>query len=149
MTDQAKSPEVVSKGPLATRKAEMPSLREGERSELGETRERRLYSPRADILETNDEFIVVADLPGVDEKSIEVNLDKNILTITAHPAMEIPQGYALSFSEYVPGEYERRFVLSDMIDREKIEAGVKNGVLHLHLPKAGHAKPRRITVRGG
>jgi HSP20 family protein len=149
MTDQTKSHELVSTGPLATRKARVPSLHENERQELGEMRERRLYAPRADIVETSDEFYVIADLPGVDQRSVEVNLDKNILTITAHPTIEVPQGYNLSYSEYVPGDYERRFVLSDMIERDKIEANVKNGVLYLHLPKAGHAKARRITVRAG
>jgi len=146
MTDQTNSPETVSKGPLSTHKAEMAPAREDERRLAGEGRQRRLYSPRSDILETNDEFIVVADLPGVDENQVEVNLDRNILTITAHPAMEGPQGYQLSYGEYIPGDYERRFVLSDLIDREKIEASVNNGVLHLHLPKAGKAKARRITV---
>jgi len=149
MTDQAKSPETVSKGPLSTHKASAPSLRESGQKDLGEARQRRLYAPRADIVETNDEFYVIADLPGADQNSVEVNLDKNILTITARPTIEIPKGYTLSFNEYVPGDYERRFVLSDMIERDKIEANVKNGVLYLHLPKAGHAKPRRITVRGG
>jgi HSP20 family protein len=149
MTDQTKSPEIMSKSPLAARQDKPSSLRENERQELGEARERRLYTPRADIVETNDEFYIIADLPGVDQHSVDVNLDKNILTITAHPTIEVPQGYNLNYSEYAPGDYERRFVLSDRIERDKIEANVKNGVLYLHLPKAGHAKARRITVRAG
>ena len=149
MTDQTKSPQIVSKGALATRKEQSQAIRKGQQHELSEAGERRVYSPSADILETDDEFIVVADLPGVDEHSVNVNLDKNVLTITAHPSIEVPKDYALTYREYIPGDYERRFVLSDVIERDKIEASVKNGVLHLRLPKAGHARPRRITVRGG
>ena len=149
MTNQNQSPENVSKGPLATHKERTPAVVEGKRNELGETRNRRLYTPPADILETENEFYVIADMPGVDEHSVSVNLDKNILTINAHPDIEVPKGFSLSYREYIPGDYERRFVLADVIDRDHIEASVKNGVLHLHLPKASHAKPRRITVRGG
>jgi len=143
MTDQTKTP---GSALLKGHKGELTPQRE---DQPVEGRQRRLYSPNSDILETDDEFIVIADLPGVDENQVEVNLDKNILTITAHPTIEVPDRFNLSYSEYIPGDYERRFVLSDLIDREKIEANVKNGVLQLHLPKAGHAKPRRISVRSG
>jgi HSP20 family protein len=149
MADQSKSTEIVNKGALASHKDKSPLVRKGEQQELGDARERRLYSPRADILETEDEFFVIADLPGVDENSVTVNLEKNILTITAHPVVEVPNGYTLTYREYIPGDYERRFVLSDAIERDKIEANVKNGVLHLHLRKVSHAQPRRITVRSG
>ncbi len=149
MADQSKPTEIVNKGALASHKEKAPLVRKGEQQELAEARERRLYSPRADILETDAEFYVIADLPGVDENSVTVNLEKNILTITAHPVVEVPNGYDLAYREYIPGDYERRFVLSDVIERDKIEASVKNGVLHLHLHKAGIAQPRRITVRGG
>ena len=111
--------------------------------------ERRIFSPRADIIETADEFLVVADLPGADEKMMEINLDKNVLTISASPAAERMEGYVLHYSEYAPGDFQRRFVLSEMIARDRIEAVMNNGVLYLHLPKAGAAKPHKITVKGG
>ncbi len=151
MSDQAKSLETTSQARRpAVRTPDLPLTREDNRSlEPQKRNEHPLYSPHADILETKDEFMVIADLPGVDENKVEVNLEKNILTINAFPAMEQPQGYRLFYSEYAPGEYERRFVLSDVVDRDKIEARVKNGVLYLRLPKATQAKARQISVRSG
>ncbi len=111
------------------------------------TRQRRVYVPRADIYETRDDVVVTADVPGVDEKSVDITLEKNVLTINAYPADYQPEGYSLVYSEYGVGDYQRRFVISNEIDQEKIEASVKNGVLHLRLPKAGPAKARKISVR--
>jgi len=111
------------------------------------TRQRRIYIPRADIYETHGDVVVIADIPGVDEKSVDITLEKNVLTINAYPVDYQPEGYSPVYSEYGMGDYQRRFVISNEIDQEKIEASVKNGVLYLRLPKAGPAKTRKITVR--
>ncbi len=111
------------------------------------TRNRRVYSPLTDIVETADEILVVADMPGVDEKCVDITLDKNVLTIFAYPPEETVDNYSLAFGEYGVGDFERKFVVSQEVDREKIAAKVKNGVLTVHLPKAGPAKARKIEVR--
>jgi HSP20 family protein len=111
------------------------------------TRQRRVYIPRADIYETHDDVVVIVDIPGAEEKSVDITLEKNVLTINAYPADYQPEGYSTVYSEYGMGDSQRRFVISNEIDQEKIEASVKNGVLHLRLPKAGPAKTRKITVR--
>jgi HSP20 family protein len=111
------------------------------------TRQRRVYIARADIYETRDDVVVIADIPGADEKSVDITLEKNVLTINAYPADYQPEGFSPVYSEYGMGDYQRRFVISNEIDQEKIEASVKNGVLHLRLPKSGPAKVRKITVR--
>ena len=111
------------------------------------TRNRRVYSPLTDIVETTDEILVVADMPGVDEKCVDVTLDKNILTINAYPPEETVENYSLALGEYGVGDFERKFIVSQEVDREKIAAKVKNGVLTVHLPKAGPAKARKIEVR--
>ena len=90
---------------------------------------------------------MIADLPGADENSVEVTLEKNVLTISAYPPEEKVENYSLEFGEYGVGDFERKFVVSEDVDRERIEAKVKNGVLTLHLPKAGPAKARKIAVR--
>ena len=113
------------------------------------TRDQRCYIPRADIYETNNEIVVVADVPGADENSIDITLDKNILTINAYVDINIPEDYSLAYAEYDYGDYTRSFTLSEDIDREKIQATVKNGVLRLHLGKAGPAKARKISVKAG
>jgi len=111
------------------------------------TRNRRVYSPLTDIVETAEEILVVADMPGVDEKCVDVTLEKNVLTIYAYPPEETVDKYSLVFGEYGVGDFERKFVVSQEVDREKIAAKVKNGVLTVHLPKAGSAKARKIEVR--
>ena len=112
------------------------------------TRARRAYVPRVDIYETDDAIILLTDMPGVDENSVDIMLEKNVLTINGYVHVDDPDNYSLSYAEYESGDYERSFNLSNEIDRENIEATVKNGVLRLHLPKAAPAKTRKITVKG-
>jgi len=107
----------------------------------------RAFVPRADIYETAETIVLLADMPGVDEKSVDITLEKNVLTIDAAVEPEVPQGYRLAYAEYTTGNYHRVFTLSDEIDREGIEAAVKNGVLKLTLPKSQKAKARKISVR--
>lgn len=110
--------------------------------------DRPLYSPRSDIYETDDRFVLLADMPGVDRDSIDIVVEKKILTIHGRIAAEKYEQYALRHSEYGIGDYYRTFSLTDEIDEENIEADLKNGVLKLMLPKI---KPvtRKIAVKGG
>lgn len=111
------------------------------------TRNRRLFVPRADIFESKDAITVLADMPGVDQSNVDIILDRNILTITGTVNPETPSGYSLAYSEYAVGDFRRVFTLSNEIDREGIEASVRNGVLRLTLPKSKAALPKKITVR--
>lgn len=111
------------------------------------TRNRKIYSPETDIVDTGSEIMVISDMPGVDERSVEVTLDKNILTISSFPPVEQVEKYSLTYAEYGVGDFERKFVISQDVDRERIEAKVKDGVLYLHLPKSGPAKSRKIEVK--
>jgi len=113
------------------------------------TRDRRVYVPRSDIYETDDSVFVTADMPGVDDKSVDITLEKNVLTINGFVEFTPPEGYRPVYAEYGVGDYERSFVLSNEIDREKIEARVKDGVLSLKLPKVGPAIARKIQVKAG
>jgi HSP20 family protein len=113
------------------------------------TRQRRVYNPSVDIIEKQNETVVIADMPGTDETSVDITLEKNLLDIYGKVDPEIPENMRLAVSEYGIGDYHRTFTLSDEIDREKIQASVKNGVLRLVLPKAERAKTRKIEVRPG
>jgi len=109
---------------------------------------RHVYTPPADVFETGSTIEVVADMPGVDESSLEITLERNVLTLDGTTAVSDPQGVTPTYSEYEAGNYHRAFTLSDEIARDDIKATMKNGVLHLSLPKAGPAKARRIEVHG-
>lgn len=108
-----------------------------------------VYTPRVDIRESETAVLVVADMPGVDEGSVSIDLEGSELTIRGTFVPTPPEGYALTYQEYASGDYERSFTLGDTIDRDGIEAVVKDGVLRLTLPKAKEAQPRRIEVKAG
>ncbi len=112
-----------------------------------QTRSLKQYSPRTDIFESHDQLILLADMPGVKQEGIDITLEQNILTI--HGKVEVPTfpGYTLAYSEYGIGDFERVFALSNEIDRDGIQATVKNGVLKLVLPKSKASMPRKITVQ--
>jgi HSP20 family molecular chaperone IbpA len=116
--------------------------------ETGErTRACRIYSPQVDIIERKEDIIVMADMPGVDEKSVDITLEKNVLTIYGKVDADIPKDRTLSVSEYGIGNYQRVFTLSDEVDSDNIQATMKNGVLRLVMPKAEPAKTRKIPVQ--
>jgi HSP20 family molecular chaperone IbpA len=113
------------------------------------TRDRLAFVPRADIYESGDSITVVADMPGVDEGSLDITLENNVLTINGFVEPMRPEGHALAYAEYRVGDYERAFTLSDQIDREGIAATVKDGVLTINLPKITEARFRRIPISAG
>ena len=111
------------------------------------TRTRRVFIPKVDIYETGEAVILLADMPGVNEDSVDITLEKNILTIKGFVNHEEEEGYGLAYGEYNVGNYERTFALSDEVDRNQIEAAMKDGVLELTLPKAEMARTRKIAVK--
>ena len=107
-------------------------------------------APRVDILEQADGLTILADMPGVDENSIDVQLDHDLVRISGEAAKQSPGDvYKLTHSEYEPGGYERytrSFILSDDIDRDGISASMKNGMLKLTLPRIKNPGPRKIEI---
>ena len=112
-------------------------------------RETPVFTPRVDIRETESEVLLVADMPGVDETSVSIGLEGSQLDIRGTFVPSAPEGYTLNYQEYESGDYERSFTLGDTIDRDGIQAVVKDGVLRLTLPKAREAQPKRIAVKAG
>jgi HSP20 family protein len=111
------------------------------------TRSRRCFVPKADIFETEQEIIILADIPGANEKTVDITLEKSVLTINAFIEPIQKNGFELAYAEYDEGDYQRSFRLSDEIDQEKIEASVNAGVLRLRLPKSKGAATRKIAVK--
>ena len=112
------------------------------------TRPGRSYLPQVDICETPESLWLWADMPGVDERSIEVKLADGVLSIEGHVSITEYENLAPVYTEYNIGNYLRRFTVSSDIDADRIKARMINGVLELELPKAERAKPRRIPVTG-
>ena len=110
------------------------------------TRPGRTYVPDVDIYETADSLWLRADMPGVDEQSIEINVNEGVLSIEGQVAVKDYENLAPVYTEYNVGNYSRRFTLANTLDAERISARMKNGVLELELPKAEQTKPRRIAI---
>ncbi len=111
------------------------------------TKSRPAFVPRTDIYESKDHLLLLADMPGVDQDAVDITLERNILTIHGKVNPPAIEGYGLSYSEFSVGDFRRVFTLSNEIDREGIQASMKNGVLKLVLPKSERAMPKKITVQ--
>ncbi len=111
------------------------------------TRDRKVFIPPVDIVESPDAIILTADMPGVDDKNVSVTLEKGVLSVLGEIEPASVKDRKLAYAEYEIGDYERAFTLSDEIDQDRIEATVKNGVLRLVLPKTETARTRRIPVK--
>ncbi|HYZ63935.1 MAG TPA: Hsp20/alpha crystallin family protein [Acetobacteraceae bacterium] len=105
-----------------------------------------VFVPPADIIEKGDTVIMLLDLPGADPESLDVTLDKRVLTIVASVKSSAPEGYAPVHIEFRDGTYERRFIFSDQMDGEHIDAVLKDGVLRLTVPKAPETSAKKIAV---
>ena len=109
------------------------------------TRDQHFVSPAVDIFETEDVLTLVADMPGVSNDNLEIDVDQGILSIKASTGNGV-KGEAL-YREFRPSGYYRQFKLLEDFDAAKADAELKNGVLTLRLPKAEAAKPRKIAVK--
>lgn len=109
------------------------------------TRSLPVCSPATDIYETDGGVVVVADMPGVSEKGLEVTLENQVLTLVGRPEATSEEREALH-REFGPVEYRRSFTLTEELDREKITARIKAGQVRITLPKAAKVQPRRIAV---
>ncbi len=109
--------------------------------------QRGYMSPRVNITETKDGYLLDAEMPGVNKDGLEILLEGNELTLVGRRPDDV-QGAELIYRESANRDFRRTFVLDPTIDTSKIEARMENGVLHLHLPKAEQVKPRKITVTG-
>ena len=109
--------------------------------------QQRWNVPAVDIYENEQELLLRADMPGVSSETLNIDLDKDQLTIEGRRGAE-PEGAVLG-REFVSVGYRRRFQLIEGIDFEKVSAALQDGVLTVKLPKAEALRPRRIEVKAG
>ena len=105
--------------------------------------------PSVEISETDKEYRVSADVPGLEEKDVEVLFSDGVLTIRGEKNSEV-EDKERQFSERFYGSFERKIPLGDEIEEDKVEASFKNGVLTVMLPKTAkaQAKVKRIAING-
>jgi HSP20 family molecular chaperone IbpA len=105
--------------------------------------------PPVDVFEDEGGITLLADLPGASRDRLGVRVDGETLVIEASVSMAQPESLQLVYGEAQVPSYRRQFTLSRELDASRIEAGLKDGVLKLSIPKREEAKPRRIEVRVG
>jgi HSP20 family protein len=106
------------------------------------------WAPRVDIREEEKRFVILADIPGVDPKDIEVSMDKGILSIKGERNPENKeQAGKFTRVERSWGSFYRRFALPDSADADAISASGKHGVLEISIPKKAETTPRKIEIR--
>lgn len=104
------------------------------------------FVPMVDICENPDAIRLMANMPGVDQKAVDVTVEKGVLTIAGKAELEAPEGYDLVGQEYAVGRFRRDFTLSEQVDTEGIKARMANGVLEVTLPKREEVKMRKIDI---
>jgi HSP20 family protein len=130
--------------------AESQELAVQEKKELATKEEKtvpaRYYVQNTDIYETDDALIVVMEIPGVEKKDIEVNIENDVLRVEGRIDLSKYEGLEPLYTEYNVGHFARAFTLSNQIDRQQIAAQLDDGVLTLTLKKVKEAKPQKIAI---
>jgi HSP20 family protein len=110
----------------------------------------RRWMPAMDLVETEDDFVLKADLPGLKEEDVNIEVEENVLTISGERKSEHEdkhEGYVRVERSY--GSFRRSLTLPKGVDAEAVTANFDNGVLEVHIPKPEERKPRRVAIQVG
>lgn len=105
--------------------------------------------PPVDIFETADGLTLIADMPGVSKERLKVSVDRDSLVIEGDVQIDMPQQLEPVHADVRATHFRRSFALSHELDAERINAGLRDGVLTLRIPKRAELQPRRIEVQTG
>ena len=106
-------------------------------------------TPDVDIYEDIEGIYVQADMPGVSRDRLDIQVNKDALTIEGEAKIDMPEGMEALYADVRSTRFRRSFVLSGELDTEKIDAKLRDGVLSIHIPKRAEARPRKIEVNTG
>jgi HSP20 family protein len=105
--------------------------------------------PDVDIYEDAEGIYVQADMPGVSRERLDIQVNKDALTIEGEARIDMPDGMEAIYADIRTTRYRRSFVLSTELDTGRVDARLNNGVLSIHIPKRAEARPRKIEVNAG
>jgi HSP20 family protein len=106
------------------------------------------WAPLVDIVESESEFLLLAELPGVNKNEVKVSIEKGILTLTGQRGQDNEsRGLRHHRIERAYGKFARSFAVPESVDEQKLSAEFRDGLLKIHLPKAEKAKPRSVEIR--
>lgn len=122
-------------------------LKEKNNNNIESTKGVYYETPECDIMESEEEFIIYFDIPGVDKEGINLKVEKDILTLTAECSKKPAEGYNCIREEMEYSGYRRSFNLNKSVDSEKIIADYENGTLKVKLPKREEQKTKEIKIK--
>jgi len=108
---------------------------------------RPTYRPQVDVYETENDFVLVADVPGAGEEDVDLSIEKDVLTLYAKVADAKADGFEPRWRGYGVGDWRRSFRLAEPVDRDGVDATLKDGVLRVRLPKAKESLKKSIPVK--
>jgi HSP20 family protein len=108
---------------------------------------RQVRTPAVNITDSPEAVAIVATMPGVEAKDVEINITGNLLTIRGTLKPMTQTGFTLVHQEYASADFERSFTLSNDLDASKAAASTAHGLVRITLPKVPASQPRRIAVQ--
>lgn len=103
--------------------------------------------PRVNVADGGTNFVVMAEVPGLSEKDLTLNLTQDTLTLTGERKVTVPEGYSVHRQERTPVKFSRSVYFPTRVNPERSRASIKNGLLQIEIDKADEEKPRQITVK--
>lgn len=104
------------------------------------------WAPASDVAETDKAYVVTMELPGIDMKKLDVTYEEGGITVKGEKEKETTEGECCHCSERFSGPFTRTIPIADNVERDKIEATYKDGILKLVLPKSEESKPKKIEI---
>lgn len=105
------------------------------------------YLPMVDALETQEELVLIADMPGVRPDDLEVTVEDGVLTLVGRMASQAVESREMLQREFVRGDYHRQFRMPRALATDKINASLKGGVVTIRIPRDEKSKPRKIPIK--
>lgn len=102
--------------------------------------------PRTNLYDTDAAYVLIAEVPGLGEKDIELTVHQDVLTLTGERMDDTPEGFSVHRKERVPLKFSRSFTLPGNVDADHVTASVQDGLLTVTLPKTEASRPRQIAV---
>ena len=127
--------------------AENKDVTTRESSEAQQREPDAVIRPRVDISEDAEGITLVADMPGVSRERLDLQVDRDSLTVEGEARIEMPEGMEALYADVRSTHYQRSFALSGELAIDEIAANLKDGVLSVHIPKRAEVRPRKIEVR--
>lgn len=117
---------------------------------MGQGKSVSFFRPDVDVFETNDEFRIIADVPGASADSIELDFDGDTLTLTARVPERMPtSGVRHLLAEHQVGDYRRAFRFDQSVNKDAAAAEFRDGVLTVTVPKSESARARKVPIKTG